>query len=187
MASYPEQKRARLSRLTGTVLEIGAGKGTNFNYYRSGVRWIGLEPNGRRASRLAQRAAGYGHHWPILVAHAERVPLADRTVDAVVSTIVLCSVADQARAVAEVKRVLRPGGVFVFFEHVAAERGTWTRRAQTWFAPLSRRLDSGCDPSRETWRTIEGAGFDDVDLGFYTHRGGLGVYSRLIVGEARVG
>jgi len=186
MASYRAHKRAQLGRLTGTVLEIGAGNGPNFDYFRPGVQWIGLEPNARLARRLGQRANRHGHRQPILIAPAERIPLDDHSVDAVVSTIVLCSVTDPAAAVAEVQRVLRPGGVFVFVEHVAAEPGTWARRLQRWMAPLSRRLDGGCDPTRETWRVIEAAGFSDLDLDFHARGSALSVYGRIITGAARV-
>jgi ubiquinone/menaquinone biosynthesis C-methylase UbiE len=108
------------------------------------------------------------------------VPLPDGSVDAVLSTVVLCSVRDQERAVAEAVRVLRPGGRFVFFEHVAAPEGTWTRRLQGLSAPFSRLLDHGCDPTRQTWRTLERSGLRELDvvrlsLGRWPFIGGSGV------------
>lgn len=125
MAAYERDKARLLGELRGRVLEIGAGGGANFSRLPHGVDWVGLEPSRRARRRLARS----GH--TVLDAPAEAVPLPDDSVDAVVSTIVLCSVADQDRALAEVVRVLRPGGRLVFFEHVAAPRGTWRRRAQT--------------------------------------------------------
>jgi ubiquinone/menaquinone biosynthesis C-methylase UbiE len=92
-------------------------------------------------------------------------------VDAVLAATVLCSVRDQDAALAEIRRVLRPGGRFVFFEHVAAPRGTWTRLLQRATAPFSRVFDHGCDPSRETWRSLERARFRDLRLGWFA-RGG---------------
>jgi ubiquinone/menaquinone biosynthesis C-methylase UbiE len=85
---------------------------------------------------------------------------------------------------AEVRRVLRPGGSFIFFEHVAAPPGTWSRRLQRAWAPYSRRFDAGCDPTRETWRPIEAAGFQHLDMQWYARRVRLGVYGRYIAGEA---
>jgi ubiquinone/menaquinone biosynthesis C-methylase UbiE len=184
MTAYAGRKHELLGALTGTVLEIGAGRGANFVHFGRSVRWIGLEPDRHRHEHLVRAGARHGHSAAILSAHAERIPLADNTVDAVVSTVVLCSVADQDRVLAEVRRVLRPGGSFAFFEHVAAPPGSWSRRLQRAWAPYSRRFDAGCDPTRETWRPIAGAGFEDVDMHWYARRIRLGVYSRYIAGQA---
>jgi SAM-dependent methyltransferase len=177
-------KRQILGTLRGTVLEIGAGRGRNLPEFDRGIHWIGLEPNLRRHRRLARTATAYGHHGTILGAVAERIQLADASVAAVVSTVVLCSVDDQERVLAEVRRVLRPGGTFVFVEHVAADPGTWSRRLQEAFAPCTRRIDAGCDPARETWRAIEDAGFRDLDLRWFTSRSRIFVYGRFIAGRA---
>jgi SAM-dependent methyltransferase len=184
LAGYAARMRAELGALTGTVLEIGAGTGANFGYFRPGIRWLGLEPHPGRRRQLAWTAARYGQYAPVIAAPAERVPLPDASVDAVAATLVLCSVADQGRALAEVRRVLRPGGRFVFFEHVAAPAGTWSRRAQRCWAPLSRLLDAGCDPGRDTWRAIEAAGFREVSARRHSRRPGFGSYSPLLAGVA---
>ncbi|MBX6354778.1 MAG: methyltransferase domain-containing protein [Micromonosporaceae bacterium] len=184
MTAYAGRKRELLGALTGTVLEIGAGAGANFVHFDRSIRWIGLEPDPRWHDQLDRAAAAHGNGSAVIGGRAEQIPLADNTVDAVVSTIVLCSVADQERVLAEVRRVLRPGGTFVFFEHVAAP-GTWTRRLQRVRALCySRRFDAGCDPSRETWRPIEAAGFRNVDLAWYARRIRFGVYNRYIAGQA---
>jgi len=85
---------------------------------------------------------------------------------------------------AEVRRVLRPGGTFVFCEHVAAPRGTRARRWQHALATWSRRFDAGCDPSRETWLAIERAGFADVELKWFTLPPRWSVYNPCIAGRA---
>jgi SAM-dependent methyltransferase len=102
-AAYNAVKHSLFADLRGTVLEIGAGKGANFGLLPGQVRWVGLEP-GRRRRRLAQGRPGL-----VLAGVGERIPLRDHSVDAVVSTIVLCSVRDQDQVLAEVRRVLRPG------------------------------------------------------------------------------
>lgn len=183
MAAYAARKRELLGGLTGTVLEIGAGRGANFGLLRRDVHWLGLEPSARRRRRLARVAAAHGRRGEVIDGWAERLPLPDAAVDAVVSTITLCSVTDQAATLAEVRRVLRPGGAFVFFEHVAAQAGTVTHLLQRCFAPLSRRVDSGCDPARETWRAVDAAGFASVRLNWY--RGHGLVYNPFIGGVAR--
>jgi SAM-dependent methyltransferase len=148
MTAYARYTREALGSLSGTVLEIGAGCGANFSYLAAGIDWIGLEPDPAARRRLATVAAAHGYHRPVMASVAERIPLPDASVDAVAGTSVLCSVADQAMVLAQVRRVLRPGGQFVFFEHVAAPRGTISRGLQRCCAPLSRHLAAGCDPAR---------------------------------------
>lgn len=177
-AAYNTVKRSLFADLRGTVLEIGAGKGANFGLLPGQVRWVGLEP-GRRRRRLAQGRPGL-----VLAGVGEQIPLCDHSVDAVVSTIVLCSVRDQDQVLSEVRRVLRPGGAFVFCEHVAAPRGTRARRWQRALAPWSRRFDAGCDPSRETWLAIERAGFAHVELEWFTLPPRWSVYNPCIAGRA---
>lgn len=87
----------------------------------------------------------------------------DNSIDAVVSTLVLCSVDSLAATLQEVLRVLKPGGRFFFLEHVAAPQGTGLRRLQHWVQPLWKTLGDGCRPDRETWVTLENAGFERVD------------------------
>jgi ubiquinone/menaquinone biosynthesis C-methylase UbiE len=101
-----------------------------------------------------------------------------------VAGAVLCSVADPARVLAEVRRVLRKSGTFLFFEHVAAPAGTWSRRLQGMCAPYTRRYDHGCDPTRTTGVAIEAAGFATVDLRRYAPSGRPTLYGVRIAGTA---
>lgn len=159
------RKRALLGGLRGEVLEVGPGGGVNFEFYAaSAVRWIGIEPNTFAHERLHAAAARRGIAATVIAAGAEAIPLPDASVDAVVSTLVLCSVSAPAQALAEIRRVLRPGGRFVFVEHVAAPRASWLRRLQRAIRAPWRLAGGGCEPDRETWRTIEAAGFSRVDI-----------------------
>jgi ubiquinone/menaquinone biosynthesis C-methylase UbiE len=121
---------------------------------------------------LARNAVMHDRRPQILHAAAEEIPLPDASVDAVVSTTVLCSVADPARALGEIRRVLWEGGRFVFFEHVVAPPGTCSWRLQRALAPFSRRFDHGCDPGRDTVATISEAGFAATDLRWYAKHTG---------------
>lgn len=170
---YVATKHELIRGLTGTVLELGAGRGANFGLLSPAVSWIGLEPNARSRRALSRSAAASGLQWQVLDATAERIPLSTASVDAVLSTVVLCSVNDLAAVLAEVQRVLRPGGRFVFFEHIAAARGSWTYRLQRLAAPITRLLDRGCDPSRPIDKAIESAGFEAVELRRFTSPGRL--------------
>lgn len=143
-----------IRKLSGTVLEIGAGRGENFSTLPSGVQWIGLEPSTRLRRVLTISAQQAGHDRPPLAASAEDIPLDDASVDAVLATTVLCSVADQQQVLSEIERVLRPGGSVVLAEHVVADAGTNARRAQRLVRPLTKLFDHGCDPTRDTCSAV---------------------------------
>lgn len=159
-----EHKRQLLGALAGDVLEIGPGGGTNLAFYSAAVRWTGVEPNPYMHAYLKQKAEKLGRELSLRHGSAERLEVEDSTYDAVVSTLVLCSVTDPAMALSEILRVLKPGGRFVFVEHVAARHGTGTRRVQRWIRPVWRVLGDGCNPEQETWVSIERAGFEKVDF-----------------------
>jgi len=172
-AMVAEEKVALLSPLAGTVLEIGPGGGNNLAFLSTlstlstrqrGGRWIGVEPNPFFHERLRARGERLGIDVEVRAATAEALPVADHSVDAVISSLVLCSVRDPAAALREVRRVLRPGGRFVFVEHVAAAHGTGLHAAQRALSPVWRALSDGCHPDRDTGRLIEAAGFAALDL-----------------------
>jgi ubiquinone/menaquinone biosynthesis C-methylase UbiE len=113
---------------------------------------------------------------------ADRVEMPNASVDVVVSTLVLCCVSDVRRSLREILRVLRPGGTFVFIEHVAAPRGTWLRRIQNWVTPLWRQFGDGCHPNREIWVEFERAGF--TKLTYERFRAPVPIVSPQIAGSA---
>ncbi|WP_170298480.1 class I SAM-dependent methyltransferase [Agromyces allii] len=157
-------ERELIGRVRGRVLEIGAGDGENFGAFHPEVSWTGLEPDAGRRAELAQRAREWRHTTTPLDATAERIPLPDGSVDAVVGTYVLCSVTDVAAAVAEVRRVLVPGGRVVFVDHVAAPRGTLKRLVQNVATPVTTWLDHGCHWNRDPEPELEAAGFTGVEV-----------------------
>lgn len=163
-----DRKRALLGALRGTVVEIGPGGGVNFEFFApADVEWIGVEPNHFAHARLHAAAAAHGVRARLLDGTAASIALPDGSADAVVSTLVLCSVPDQRAALAEVRRILRPGGRFVFVEHVAAPRGAPLRRVQRAIRAPWRLAGGGCEPDRETARCIEQAGFSRVDVAHF--------------------
>jgi SAM-dependent methyltransferase len=155
---------ALLATLRGTVLELGPGAGVNLRYYAQGIRWLGIEPSGWARRRARAAATRLGMRAQVRPGRAEALELADESMDAVVCSFVLCSVADQDAALAEVHRVLRPGGRFVFAEHVAAPAGTWRRRGQNVSAALRGLAGISCRPNRETGPAMTRAGFVVLDL-----------------------
>ncbi len=156
------QRERLVAGLTGTVVEIGCGSGSMFRHYGPGVeRVIAVEPERRlfeEAERVAATAA-----VPIEVhrGSAEALPLADGSADAAVCSLVLCSVPEQAVALAELRRVLRPGGELRYYEHVAEPAGTRSRRVQNWLdrSGVWPRVAAGCHCARDTSDAIRAAGF----------------------------
>ncbi len=166
---FDELCASLIGTLRGTVLEVGAGRGANFDALDSSVRWIGLEPNERRRRDLRRNALAAKQRELPLAASCEEIPLGDDSVDAVLGTFVLCSVCDLDRSLAEIMRVLRPGGSFVFCEHVAAPPGTGKRWLQGVITPITVRIDHGCHWDRPTAAAISAAGLvttqiDSVDV-----------------------
>jgi ubiquinone/menaquinone biosynthesis C-methylase UbiE len=161
------QWRADLLRdLSGSVLEIGAGTGLNVPYYPTKVsRLVLAEPDPHMRRRLAARVAeAHRDGAEILDATADHLPMAGATFDAVVATLVLCSVPRVDAALAEIRRVLKPGGRFVFLEHVAAEGLPRRLRWQRIVEPFWKRISGNCHLTRRTEAAIAGAGFTFAEI-----------------------
>lgn len=163
-STLAQLKQSLFADVQGKVLEIGPGAGVNLEYYPANVHWIGIEPNPFMHSYLEQEAARQELRMiEIKGGSAARIEVEDSSIDAVVSTYVLCSVSNLAAVLQEVRRVLKPGGRFLFVEHVAAECGTWKRRLQDGIEPVWKRVFDGCHPNRETWQALENAGFENLN------------------------
>lgn len=167
VASYKSQLFDKLRGQAKEVLEIGVGTGPNLKYYASSASMVfGIDPNKKmeKYARGAAEAAGLSpENFKFLQAVGEALPLNDASVDAVVGTLVLCSVEDVNGTLQEVKRVLKPGGLYLFVEHVAAKDGTPLRFLQNLLDPLQQLLADGCHLTRETGSYISNAGFSSVD------------------------
>jgi ubiquinone/menaquinone biosynthesis C-methylase UbiE len=168
MTSYSahlDRRKAGLFKdLYGTLVEIGSGTGSNLGYLPRGVRIVGVEPNPFMHRHFLKRARGNGKSIHLIQGVAESLPFPDDSVENVLSTLVLCSVERTDRVLAEVLRVLRPGGRFFFVEHVAADPGTRLNRIQSWVRPVWSRIGDGCEPDRTTEVDLRKAGFSEVHL-----------------------
>lgn len=161
---HGERKRALFSGLHGTVVELGPGTGANCRHFPPGCSVVGIEPNLRMHEPLRASARQHGVDFEIRGLRGETLDIAPGSADAVVCTLVLCSVDDPAGVVAEALRVLKPGGRFVFIEHVAAERGSWLRTVQNLVQPPWTYWFEGCRPNRETAAMLQKAGFSRIDV-----------------------
>ena len=146
------------------IVEIGAGAGPNAAHLPPGAHWMVVEPNVHFHPHLRRAATAHKLELTILDGTAERLQLEEACADVVLSTLVLCSVDDVPGALAEIYRVLKPGGQFLFIEHVGAPRGTWLRRVQRAVRRPWGWVADGCRPDQDTEAAIRGAGFSSVEL-----------------------
>ena len=163
-ARLRSHKSTAFADLPPTVVELGAGVGANLRYLPVGARLIAIEPNPYMHQRLRRAARARGVDVEIRSVAGERIDLPDASADAVISSLVLCSVSDPVAVVAEVRRILRPGGRFSFAEHVAASPGTPTRRVQRLLRRPWAWTFEGCSCERDLASVIRAAGFRSVDL-----------------------
>jgi ubiquinone/menaquinone biosynthesis C-methylase UbiE len=162
-ATLQAHRGALIPQASGHVLEIGGGTGANLPFY-AGVETLTLtDPEAPMVDRLERRLRERSPAARLLRAPAEGLPFADDSFDFAVSTLVLCTVEDQPRALRELRRVLKPGGRLLFIEHVRAEEprlARWQDRLN-W---LQTRVGHGCNCNRATVETIAAAGFQITRL-----------------------
>lgn len=154
------RRRQLLAGLSGRVVEVGAGSGLSFAYYPAAVtELVAVEPEAEMRDLASREAAQAPVPVRILDGAAERLPLPDGWADAVVVAGVLCSVADPARALAEIERVLEPDGELRFYEHVIARNGRLAMLQRLLDATIWPRLFGGCHTTRDTEAALVAAGF----------------------------
>lgn len=144
---------------SGRVLEIGCGVGANFPYYHDGIESLAAgDPDPYMVERARRHAADAERPIDIQQFPAEEIPFPDASFDTVVSTLNMCTIADLPRALSEVKRVLKPGGQYRFFDHVryVNRLGALVQDAIT---PAWRWIGAGCNPNRDIAATMTDSGF----------------------------
>jgi ubiquinone/menaquinone biosynthesis C-methylase UbiE len=158
-AGQRETRRALLAEAQGETLEVGAGNGFNIPHYTERVsELVVTEPSPHMLTHLRtamendRPAAG---SWKLVQAGAEELPFEDQRFDTVVGTYIMCTVGDPGQALQEIARVLRPGGRYLFLEHVHAGDGTMLGRFQDLVELPHRYIAAGCHPNRRTAALIE--------------------------------
>jgi ubiquinone/menaquinone biosynthesis C-methylase UbiE len=183
LAGMRNRRRALVENARGRVVEIGAGTGLNIAHYPDGIGELVLtEPDEAMRRRLARRLQRHGRAARIVDAPAERLPLADASVDTVVSTLVLCTVDDPERTLGEIARVLRPDGQLLFVEHVRA-RSRLLATCQDYLLRPWRSFAGGCHCNRPTVELMRASGFA-VAADEFVWRGMPAIVHPLIAGRA---
>ncbi len=167
----------------GRTLEIGGGTGANIPFYPPGVRLISVEPNPHMARRFMETSEKCRSDAIVVPAIGESLPFADDTFDSVVTTLTLCMVKDLDSVVGEVRRTLRPGGRFLFYEHVVS-LDKRVERLQSITNPIWKFATTGCNLDRDIVGAILEAGFASVELRRFSLSVGLPVTIPNIVGIA---
>jgi ubiquinone/menaquinone biosynthesis C-methylase UbiE len=156
-AGLRERRHRLLRELSGDILEIGAGTGLNLPHYERATHLVLLEPDRHMRERLQRRLDQASAPATVVAGVAEELPFPDTSFDAVVATLVFCSLDDPGRALTEIHRVLKPDGKLVLIEHVRASgaRG----KLQDALSPIHARLGAGCRPNRRTADLVRAASF----------------------------
>ena len=159
-----------LAGLTGRVIEVGAGTGLNFAHYPDTVtEVIAVEPEPYLRAKAKQAAAGANVPVGVVDGMADRLPADNASCDAGVASLVLCSVPDQTTALAELHRVIRPGGELRFYEHIRSDSARFARFHSA-IDVVWPHMAGGCHADRATLDAIESAGFTIAHARRFTFR-----------------
>ncbi|UII79498.1 class I SAM-dependent methyltransferase [Flagellimonas sp. CMM7] len=164
---FGKSKRKLFKSHPKTVVEIGPGAGANMRYLKKGTKLIAIEPNIHMHTNLKKSAKKYGINLEIKAIVGEAVDLPDNSIDFVVCTLVMCTVKNPSQCVEQIKRILKPSGVFIFIEHVKAKENTFVSFIQNLtFKPWFWFFE-GCNTKRDTKSLLESAGFSSLVLEEY--------------------
>lgn len=187
---FRRDREQLISQATGRVLEIGIGTGANLEHYTSEATEVtGLEPSRAMLNQAAQRAGKlrsttHGKtQFEFVVGGAEALPFADNSFDTVIACLVFCTIPDVGNAAREAYRVLKPGGQFLFFEHVA-HPAAGIQRWQKRLNPLWKKIACGCHLDRDTATTFRTAGFRFITLDAFEHPKAPPLVNAIIRGKA---
>jgi ubiquinone/menaquinone biosynthesis C-methylase UbiE len=158
---FHQIRRHLLEKATGDVLEIGSGTGVNFPLYQVG-KITAIEPSEYMITRSQRRKEEAIVPIEVIQASAEQLPFADNTFDTVVATLVYCTIPNVDRAVEEMKRVCKPEGRILMFEHVKMKQ-PYLARLQEMLTPFWRKICDGCCLNRDTYKIMEQHGFTVLD------------------------
>jgi ubiquinone/menaquinone biosynthesis C-methylase UbiE len=186
MHAFSEMRRALVPLAGGTVVEVGIGSGHNLPHYDAGKveRLIGIDPDPTMLDLARRRTEPATRKLELIEASAEAIPLASASADTVVVSYAFCTIADVDRALAEIRRVLKPGGWLIFTEHAQAE-SRFLRRWQVRLDRLWGQIAGGCHLTRDPQALLRAAGFEIMNVTQQRFRGQLWHLGLHVGGVAR--
>ncbi|MEH7347209.1 methyltransferase domain-containing protein [Bacillus sp. JJ1532] len=156
-------RRELLNRATGKVLELGSGTGINFQLYEHADKVIAIEPSQKMINRSRPRLKSAVVPIEILKVSGEQLPFESHTFDTVVATLVFCTIQNPEKALSEIKRVCKPGGRILLFEHVIMEN-SFLSKLQNWLTPAWKRICNGCCLNRDTYGLVIQHGLTIINI-----------------------
>ncbi len=183
--SLMDKRRELLLPISGDVLEIGFGTGLNLPFYQQVNTLYALEPNPDIYHLAVQRVHEAPFEVQHIQAHAEKLPFADHSLDHIVSTWTLCSVANLETALDEIYRVLKVGGTFHLVEHVLHDQNLYIQRLQNLLTPIQKRLADGCHLNRNIQRTLTDATLELRECTYFNAVGIPKIGQRMLLARAQ--
>lgn len=182
--SMSEARARLLAPIGGHVVEIGFGTGLNVAYYGAGVKSLTTVDPNQGVGRLAERRMDQAT-FPIQhkLLSAEQLPFDDASVDTLVSTWTLCSIPDVAQALQEIRRVLKPNGIFHFVEHARSPRAE-IAKWQTRLTPIQKVVADGCHLDRDMFALVKAAGFELIEQHTFDAQGVPSIGRFMVLGRA---
>ena len=184
-ASLMDKRRELLLPIEGEVLEIGFGTGLNIPFYGNVDVLYALEPNPDIYHLAVERVQHAPFHVRHVQAHAEKLPFADQSLDHVVSTWTLCSIARLDQALAEIYRVLKPTGTLHLVEHVKHPNSVKMQSLQTLLTPIQKRIGDGCHLNRDIERSLQQAKFKFIEKQYFDAEGIPSIAQKMLMARVQ--
>lgn len=183
--SLMDKRRELLAAVSGEVLEIGFGTGLNLAFYQNVDTLYALEPNPDIYHLAAERIRATPFDVQHVQASAEKLPFADASLDHIVSTWTLCSIAHVEQALAEIYRVLKPSGTFHLVEHVLHNENQRIQQFQNLLTPLQKKVADGCHLNRNMEKLLQDAQFELLQCEYFDAAGIPKIGQRMLLARAR--
>lgn len=184
-ASLMDKRRELLLPIEGEVLEIGFGTGLNIPFYGNVDVLYALEPNPDIYHLAVERVQHAPFHVRHVQAHAEKLPFADQSLDHVVSTWTLCSIARLDQALAEIYRVLKPTGTLHLVEHVKHPNSVKIQSLQTLLTPIQKCIGDGCHLNRDIERSLQQAKFKFIEKQYFDAEGIPSIAQKMLMARVQ--
>ena len=184
-ASLMDKRRELLLPIEGEVLEIGFGTGLNIPFYGNVDVLYALEPNPDIYHLAVERVQHAPFHVRHVQAHAEKLPFTDQSLDHVVSTWTLCSIARLDQALAEIYRVLKPTGTLHLVEHVKHPNSVKIQSLQTLLTPIQKRIGDGCHLNRDIERSLQQAKFKFIEKQYFDAEGIPSIAQKMLMARVQ--